>query len=446
MIADLLRRVRSMVSVAEIHRTEPDTIPRQAQATLGAHETLDRVHHLQHFGFASRPPKGSRGVVLSVTGDRAQPVLVAEAHRDHLGPPLSEGESALFGSGDPFVVVGDDGVEISGDTTVAGDLAATGDVADHRSTLEQIRALFDAHVHSGPGTPPTDPMIPGGGGAGEPESSYLEAGNGPPDPSLERVPGSRWVDVESGDVWVRKDEWELEGASLRGETGDPGSLWYGSHGAPSPGLGKPTDWHLDLSSGDVRTKSALGWVFLGNIKGAQGEQGPTGPPGTTDHGAQTGLLDDDHPQYLLADGARTATTLNVTGDVSVGGLVDGRDVDVDGTKLDQFALGSTARQRLVWNANESRWDAELDRVKVQKFVANYVGPSGGVWTVQVLASEHGLGFDVEVRAWDTSSIPGSRVAFGAHELSVNAAGDITLKVSVAPDGRRDVLFVVSRTL
>jgi hypothetical protein len=39
----------------------------------------------------------------------------------------------------------------------------------------------------------------------------------------------------------------------------------------------------------------------------------------TDHGALTGLADDDHSQYLLADGTRAANTLVVNGDFSVAG-------------------------------------------------------------------------------------------------------------------------------
>lgn len=33
--------------------------------------------------------------------------------------------------------------------------------------------------------------------------------------------------------------------------------------------------------------------------GPPGQQGPAGPPGTTDHGLQQGLSDDDHSQYAL---------------------------------------------------------------------------------------------------------------------------------------------------
>jgi len=58
--------------------------------------------------------------------------------------------------------------------------------------------------------------------------------------------------------------------------------------------------------------------------------------GVTDHGALTGLADDDHTQYLLVNGVRAMTgDLDMGGqDVSNVGTVDGRDVSADGTKLD----------------------------------------------------------------------------------------------------------------
>lgn len=34
------------------------------------------------------------------------------------------------------------------------------------------------------------------------------------------------------------------------------------------------------------------------VPGPEGPAGPPGPPGVTDHGAVTGLSDDDHPHYL----------------------------------------------------------------------------------------------------------------------------------------------------
>jgi hypothetical protein len=48
----------------------------------------------------------------------------------------------------------------------------------------------------------------------------------------------------------------------------------------------------------------------------------------SDHGSLTGLLDDDHTQYLLADGTRTAASLTVSGAITASSLIlDGIEID-----------------------------------------------------------------------------------------------------------------------
>ena len=48
----------------------------------------------------------------------------------------------------------------------------------------------------------------------------------------------------------------------------------------------------------------------------------------SDHGSMTGLQDDDHTQYLLADGTRTATSLTVSGSVTTNSFIlDGIEID-----------------------------------------------------------------------------------------------------------------------
>lgn len=54
--------------------------------------------------------------------------------------------------------------------------------------------------------------------------------------------------------------------------------------------------------------------------------------GVTDHGALSGLGDDDHPQYLLADGTR-----NLTGNLTVDG-----GVTIDGVDISAHAASNTA--------------------------------------------------------------------------------------------------------
>lgn len=59
-----------------------------------------------------------------------------------------------------------------------------------------------------------------------------------------------------------------------------------------------------------------------------------------DHGALTGLADDDHTQYLLADGTRSATGLTVNG------LVD---VSIDKTNFEYFRVVEGSNTPLLTN-------------------------------------------------------------------------------------------------
>jgi hypothetical protein len=68
--------------------------------------------------------------------------------------------------------------------------------------------------------------------------------------------------------------------------------------------------------------------------------GGGGGGGVTDHGALTGLLDDDHPQYILASGSRPmGGNLNMGGyNITNPGTVDGRDLGIDGATLDAHII------------------------------------------------------------------------------------------------------------
>jgi len=63
--------------------------------------------------------------------------------------------------------------------------------------------------------------------------------------------------------------------------------------------------------------------------------------GVTDHGALTGLGDDDHTQYLLADGTRSATSLDVTGNATVGDIVVDNGANITGHYTGWVKLGAS---------------------------------------------------------------------------------------------------------
>jgi hypothetical protein len=61
---------------------------------------------------------------------------------------------------------------------------------------------------------------------------------------------------------------------------------------------------LAFRVGDLEKTPAGGVVEVTKVLGGGGSSGGGGGAGVTDHGALTGLADDDHTQYVLADGTR----------------------------------------------------------------------------------------------------------------------------------------------
>ncbi len=59
-------------------------------------EKHSEVYRLQHFGFSSRPPKGSTSVVVSLGGERSRSVILGGEHDDYRPTGLEEGESKLY--------------------------------------------------------------------------------------------------------------------------------------------------------------------------------------------------------------------------------------------------------------------------------------------------------------------------------------------------------------
>lgn len=91
----------------------------------------------------------------------------------------------------------------------------------------------------------------------------------------------------------------------------PGDTWYSDNGTPAMQHGQVGDNYFEVDTRRTWKKTAAGWEVVAEDPwigpqgppGPPGPQGPAGPPGdggsgVTDHGALTGLADDDHPQYV----------------------------------------------------------------------------------------------------------------------------------------------------
>lgn len=148
-----------------------------------------------------------------------------------------------------------------------------------------------------------------------------------------------------------------------------------------------------------------------------------GGGGVSDHGALTGLGDDDHTQYLLADGTRT-----LAGDLTVTGTVDGRDVAADGSKLDGIEAGAkddqTADEVSFTNAewagagasyNAADVDAALEQLLVNKAESSHTHlladiTDSGAMAAEADAPSDGTKYTRQNGAWvaaDSSTIRSS---------------------------------------
>lgn len=100
----------------------------------------------------------------------------------------------------------------------------------------------------------------------------------------------------------------------------------------------------------------------------------------TDHGVLTGLADDDHTQYLLANGTRNLTG-NLT--VSAGVTIDGRDLSADGTTLDTAVL----------DADFSASSGLMRKASAGTYAANDTIPAGVGTTVTTVTDGATLTLD-----------------------------------------------------
>ena len=88
------------------------------------------------------------------------------------------------------------------------------------------------------------------------------------------------------------------------------------------------DFPNSPTQGQTFTSGGKTWVY-------NGYAWDIASSGYGSHGDLSGVSDDDHPQYLLADGSRT-----LTGNLVITGTVDGRDLSADGVIVDAAVTSS----------------------------------------------------------------------------------------------------------
>lgn len=121
--------------------------------------------------------------------------------------------------------------------------------------------------------------------------------------------------------------------------------------------------------------------------------------------------------------------------------------------------GTAGRVRTVWLSqgtrlwytmyNGSAWTTPLEPGGLATYTesfnatSDWGSASGGEYTITLLEATHGLGADVSVEVWDTTTNSGFRTSWSGDVQVETASGDITIKAQETPDARV-ALFVIVR--
>lgn len=189
LLEPLRRQIRSIVGWALMEKTMPKDKENGVRAamSLPAGEKLTDVPLVQHYGFSSRPKKGSKLLSLFMGGCHGNGYVIGSVGDPSKLPELADGEACLYTDAGQKILLKSDGsiilmpadgkkvtiqsdVEIKGAVDVTGDVNASGDVIADGSVeaAGDVKALRMAafvtltkHIHPsamGPTSAPTPGM------------------------------------------------------------------------------------------------------------------------------------------------------------------------------------------------------------------------------------------------------------------------------------------------
>lgn len=153
--------------------------------------------------------------------------------------------------------------------------------------------------------------------------SFIYSGAGAPSAGLGDE-ADLYINLTNGDLYTKSSgSWAITG-NIKGPAGENGARWYSGAGAPSSGSYVVGDWYINTSNGDLYEKTgASTWTLRDNLTGPQGATGPTGPQGpagvTPPPGGANGQLQfNNGGVFAGASGVTTnGTDLSVSGQATM---------------------------------------------------------------------------------------------------------------------------------
>ena len=116
------------------------------QFTGFADEVLDEVELFQQVGFSSFVPKDARVVVIPLQGKTSKSIVIATSG-GAIVVDVKEGETCVYDQFGHSVWLKEDGTHIEGDLFVKGKVQATDDVIDKKSSMQDMREIYNGHTN-----------------------------------------------------------------------------------------------------------------------------------------------------------------------------------------------------------------------------------------------------------------------------------------------------------
>ncbi|MCU4307014.1 phage baseplate assembly protein [Acinetobacter ursingii] len=122
------------------------------QLTGYADETLQEIELFQQVGFSSHIPKGARVVVIPLQGKTAKSIVVATT-AGKVVINVESGETCIYDQFGHSVWLKQDGTHVAGDLFVDGNISSTGEVSDQKSSMQEMRDIYNGHKHGNTSVP-----------------------------------------------------------------------------------------------------------------------------------------------------------------------------------------------------------------------------------------------------------------------------------------------------
>lgn len=122
-----------------------------------ADEVLQEVEVVQQVGFSSHIPEDAKVVVIPLQGKTAKSIVVA-SKGGKVVIEVPEGETCIYDQFGHHVWLKEDGTHVGGNLFVDGNVVATGDVSDQKSSMQSMRDTYNSHRNGSDTTTPDKVM------------------------------------------------------------------------------------------------------------------------------------------------------------------------------------------------------------------------------------------------------------------------------------------------